>query len=259
MSETERIRIGEPMPSIENVAAYDATHVRVTWSRGSRKGTTTNVDIAPLIYSKKVFAPLRNDPALLRTVHTVEGGAAIAWGDNDEIDMAATSVERLADESMTPADFSAFLQRHSLSLDAAAAQLGISRRLVAYYAKEREVPRYIALACAYLDELPPTLLSEVQTSIVRVASAQEAVVESRNPAVPPKMSITSDYIICLEDGRKLKSLKRHLKTQYNLSPEEYREKWGLPSDYPMVAPAYAKARSALAKQMGLGQQRRRRK
>ena len=68
-----------------------------------------------------------------------------------------------------------------------------------------------------------------------------------------------DYIICLEDGRKFKSLKRHLRTQYNLSPEEYREKWGLPSDYPMVAPAYAKARSALAKQMGLGQQRRRRK
>jgi predicted transcriptional regulator len=78
------------------------------------------------------------------------------------------------------------------------------------------------------------------------------------PAVDPKKSITSDYIICLEDGRKLKSLKRHLRTQYNLSPEEYREKWGLPSDYPMVAPAYAKARSALAKQMGLGQQRRRR-
>jgi predicted transcriptional regulator/uncharacterized protein (DUF4415 family) len=74
--------------------------------------------------------------------------------------------------------------------------------------------------------------------------------EAAKPAVPPKKSITSDYIICLEDGRKLKSLKRHLRTQYNLSPEEYREKWGLPSDYPMVAPAYAKARSALAKQMG---------
>ncbi len=74
--------------------------------------------------------------------------------------------------------------------------------------------------------------------------------EPAKPAVPPKKSITRDYIICLEDGRKLKSLKRHLRTQYNLSPEEYREKWGLPSDYPMVAPAYAKARSALAKQMG---------
>ena len=83
--------------------------------------------------------------------------------------------------------------------------------------------------------------------------------EIAKPAIAPKKSITNDYIVCLEDGRKFKSLKRHLRTQYNLSPEEYREKWGLAADYPMVAPAYAKARSALAKQMGLGQQRRRRK
>jgi hypothetical protein len=152
MSETERIRVGEPMPSIEKVVASDATRVCVTWNRGSHKGITTEVDIAPLIYSKKIFAPLRNDPTFFRTVHIIEGGAAIAWGDDEKIDMAATTVERLANESMTPADFSAFLQRHSLSLDAAAAQLGISRRLAAYYAKEREVPRYIALACAYLDE-----------------------------------------------------------------------------------------------------------
>jgi predicted transcriptional regulator len=95
---------------------------------------------------------------------------------------------------------------------------------------------------------------------VRVSSgAAVAVPEVAKPAVAPKKSITNDYIICLEDGRKFKSLKRHLRTQYNMSPEEYREKWGLAADYPMVAPAYAKARSALAKQMGLGQQRRRRK
>jgi predicted transcriptional regulator len=106
----------------------------------------------------------------------------------------------------------------------------------------------------------PALLSEVHAAIVRVAAGVAPIVaEALKPAVPPKKSITSDYLICLEDGRKFKSLKRHLRTQYNLSPEEYREKWGLPPDYPMVAPAYAKARSALAKQMGLGQQRRRRK
>ena len=105
-----------------------------------------------------------------------------------------------------------------------------------------------------------TLLNDVHSAIVRVATgAQPIVVEAAKPAVPPKKSITNDYIVCLEDGRKFKSLKRHLRTQYNLSPEEYREKWGLPADYPMVAPSYAKARSALAKQMGLGQQRRRRK
>jgi len=104
-----------------------------------------------------------------------------------------------------------------------------------------------------------TLLSEVHAAIVRVSTGVAvAAPEAAKPAVPPKKSITSDYIICLEDGRKFKSLKRHLRTQYNMSPEQYREKWALPSDYPMVAPAYAKARSALAKQMGLGQQRRRR-
>jgi predicted transcriptional regulator len=106
----------------------------------------------------------------------------------------------------------------------------------------------------------PSLLSDVHSALVRVSTgAVVAVPEAAKPAVPPKKSITNDYIVCLEDGRKFKSLKRHLRTQYNMSPEEYREKWGLPPDYPMVAPAYAKARSALAKQMGLGQQRRRRK
>ena len=104
-----------------------------------------------------------------------------------------------------------------------------------------------------------TLLGDIHTAIVRVSTGAAVVVpEVAKPAVSPKKSITNDYIICLEDGRKFKSLKRHLRTQYNMSPEQYREKWTLPADYPMVAPAYAKARSALAKQMGLGQQRRRR-
>lgn len=76
--------------------------------------------------------------------------------------------------------------------------------------------------------------------------------EELKPAVSIKKSVHPDFIICLEDGKKFKSLKRHLRTHYNLSPEEYREKWGLPHDYPMVAPNYAAARSALAKQMGLG-------
>jgi predicted transcriptional regulator len=104
----------------------------------------------------------------------------------------------------------------------------------------------------------PGLLNDVHSALVRVSSGVAvSTPEAAKPAVPPKKSITNDYIVCLEDGRKFKSLKRHLRTQYNMSPEEYREKWSLPADYPMVAPAYAKARSALAKQMGLGQQRRR--
>jgi predicted transcriptional regulator len=85
----------------------------------------------------------------------------------------------------------------------------------------------------------------------------EAEVEKPKPAVPVKKSVTDDYIICLEDGKKFKSLKRHLMTHYSLSPEEYRDKWDLASDYPMVAPNYAAARSRLAKQMGLGHKRRR--
>jgi Predicted transcriptional regulator len=79
--------------------------------------------------------------------------------------------------------------------------------------------------------------------------------DDQKPKVAIKKSVMPDYIICLEDGKKFKSLKRHLRTHYNLSPEEYREKWGLPHDYPMVAPNYARARSDLAKKMGLGTRR----
>ncbi|HMK89983.1 MAG TPA: MucR family transcriptional regulator [Methylocystis sp.] len=107
----------------------------------------------------------------------------------------------------------------------------------------------------------PSLINEVYSALLRVGSGAAAVAapaEPPKPAVAVKKSVTNDYIICLEDGKKFKSLKRHLRTQYGLSPEEYREKWGLAPDYPMVAPNYAKARSTLAKQMGLGQQRRRR-
>jgi predicted transcriptional regulator len=105
-----------------------------------------------------------------------------------------------------------------------------------------------------------TLINQVHAALTRVSSGQgEVASEPLKPAVSVKKSITADYIVCLEDGKKFKSLKRHLRTQYNMTPDQYREKWNLPSDYPMVAPNYAIARSELAKQMGLGQQRRRRK
>jgi predicted transcriptional regulator len=97
---------------------------------------------------------------------------------------------------------------------------------------------------------------DVHAALTRLAgAATPAPSEGLRPAVAPKKSVTSEYIVCLEDGKKFKSLKRHLRSHYNMSPEEYREKWGLPADYPMVAPNYAKSRSQLAKQMGLGQQR----
>ncbi|MEG6510121.1 MucR family transcriptional regulator [Methyloligella sp. 2.7D] len=103
----------------------------------------------------------------------------------------------------------------------------------------------------------PAVIGSVFDALNRASSAStQPALEELKPAVPIKKSITPDYIICLEDGKKFKSLKRHLRTHYDLSPEEYREKWGLPHDYPMVAPNYAAARSDLAKRMGLGQRRR---
>ena len=104
----------------------------------------------------------------------------------------------------------------------------------------------------------PKLIDEVHAALTRVA-AESGRRESLKPAVPPKRSVTSEYIVCLDDGKKFKSLRRHLRSQYGLTPEQYREKWNLPPDYPMVAPNYAATRSALAKKMGLGQQRRRKK
>lgn len=105
----------------------------------------------------------------------------------------------------------------------------------------------------------PALINQVHAALTRVSgNPVETSVEALKPAVPVKKSITPEYIVCLEDGKKFKSLKRHLRTQYNMTPEQYREKWNLPPEYPMVAPNYAAARSELAKQMGLGQQRRRR-
>jgi predicted transcriptional regulator len=106
----------------------------------------------------------------------------------------------------------------------------------------------------------PNLINQVHLALLRVSGGQnETQPEPLKPAISVKKSITPEYIVCLEDGKKFKSLKRHLRTQYNMTPEQYREKWQLPTDYPMVAPNYAAARSQLAKQMGLGHQRRRRK
>mgnify|MGYP003630031898 FL=1 len=103
------------------------------------------------------------------------------------------------------------------------------------------------------------LISDVHAALSNTTQpvAAAIVTEKPKPPVSIKKSIEEDYLICLEDGKKFKSLKRHLMTHYNMTPDQYREKWGLPPDYPMVAPAYAEARSRLAKQMGLGQRRKR--
>ncbi|MBX9745795.1 MAG: MucR family transcriptional regulator [Hyphomonadaceae bacterium] len=103
----------------------------------------------------------------------------------------------------------------------------------------------------------PALIRSVHAALSQIAGASApAAIGALEPAVPIKKSITPDFIICLEDGKKFKSLKRHLRTRYAMTPDEYRAKWGLPHDYPMVAPNYAKERSNLAKRMGLGHSRR---
>ena len=98
----------------------------------------------------------------------------------------------------------------------------------------------------------PQLISQVYQSLAGVGKGPAPAAERPEPAVPVKKSVHADYIVCLEDGKKLKMLKRHLKTAYNMTPEQYRERWGLAQDYPMVAPNYARQRSRLAKEIGLG-------
>ncbi|GAA4113188.1 MucR family transcriptional regulator [Aminobacter aganoensis] len=120
--------------------------------------------------------------------------------------------------------------------------LGLTAHIVSAYVENNKVPATGL----------PELIASVNASILALNQPVEAPVEVQQPAVNPKRSILPDYIICLEDGKKFKSLKRHLAVHFGLTPEEYRAKWGLPADYPMVAPNYAAARSALAKTLGLG-------
>jgi predicted transcriptional regulator len=118
--------------------------------------------------------------------------------------------------------------------------------VVAAYVSNNPVP---------VSELP-NLIADIHAALGRVGGTVEAPpAEKQKPAVNPKKSIHDEYLICLEDGKKFKSLKRHLMTHYNLTPEQYREKWNLDPSYPMVAPNYANARSELAKKMGLGRKR----
>jgi predicted transcriptional regulator len=118
------------------------------------------------------------------------------------------------------------------------------------------VSSYVANNSVRSGELP-ALFEQIHGALTSIylRPTSGALKVLRTPAVTPRKSITHEYLICLEDGRKFQSLKRHLRTRHNLTPEQYREKWNLPSDYPMVAPAYATARSTIAKKSGLGQRR----
>jgi predicted transcriptional regulator len=123
--------------------------------------------------------------------------------------------------------------------------LGLTARIVSAHAANNELESGAL----------PSVIRAVYDTLSHIGEAPAAVVEKAQPAVPIRKSVFPDYIICLEDGKRLKMLKRHLSTSYNLTPEQYREKWGLDASYPMVAPNYAERRSALAKQIGLGTHR----
>ncbi len=112
------------------------------------------------------------------------------------------------------------------------------------------VAAYVGNNSVSSDDLPQ-LIRTVHASLLSLAEGEDEKAVQK-PAVPVRKSIGEDFLVCLEDGKKFKSLKRHLRTKYDMTPEEYRDKWGLPADYPMVAPGYSRQRSKLAKQMGLG-------
>lgn len=123
--------------------------------------------------------------------------------------------------------------------------LGLTAQIVAAHVSNNSVP---------LTDVP-NLIEQVHRTLSGLGTspiAAAAPAERPQPAVPVKKSVTDEYLVCLEDGKKLKMLKRHLKTAYDMTPEQYRERWGLPADYPMVAPNYARHRSSLAKKIGLG-------
>jgi hypothetical protein len=149
MNEADNIVFGPdgPMPRLGAVRAVHSGSVLVNWIEGARAGRTEAINLLPLIDNFRLYEPLRRNEALFSTVHVIEDGNAIAWGHNGEIDMAATSLERLAEEAMSADDFSAFLERNKLTHQGAASALGRSRRQIEYYLSTGVIPRIIALAC----------------------------------------------------------------------------------------------------------------
>ena len=145
-SEIERIEDGVPFPRIGRIEVRPNQTLRVTWIEGGRANTTDDVSLAPVINSFKIYRPLRGNEALFSSAKLVEGGDVVAW-DGDDLEMTAGTIEELAQQTMTPADFAAFLQRHDLTQGQAAALLGRSRRQIGYYLSTGPIPRIVSLAC----------------------------------------------------------------------------------------------------------------
>lgn len=148
MNAMARLSLSIPMPKISEVSVVDHLVVRVVWSAGLRTGRADVVDLSPMVNLLKHYRPLRSDRALFKSAHLIEDGRILAWGDSDEIDMAADSVEELAEETMTPQDFANFLSTYRLTHNEAAVRLGRSRRQIENYLSGNEpIPRIVVMAC----------------------------------------------------------------------------------------------------------------
>jgi hypothetical protein len=146
MSANDMVDSGIAMARVGAVRATGLASLEISWAEGARAGRTDVVDLTPVIGTYKVYRPLRDNPELFATVHTIDEGYAVAWTGLD-VDMSAETIETVAAETMTPAEFAAFLQRNGLTQEAAAALLGRSRRQIGYYLRPGPVPRVVALAC----------------------------------------------------------------------------------------------------------------
>ena len=146
MSATEIENTGTPLPRISEIRALPDFRLAIVWAEGSRRGRTDLIDLAPVIYTYKLYRPLRNNEELFQTARLVDDGNVVAWGDG-RIDMSAELLEDIANETMTPQDFASFLERNGLTQEAAAALLGYSRRQIGNFVSVGPIPRVVALAC----------------------------------------------------------------------------------------------------------------
>ena len=146
----DAVEVGAPLPRLASIEPADGFVVRVSWAEGTRVGRIDEVDLSPIIMRFALYRSLRENPALFATARLRDSGSAVEWGheaERDELDMSAVTIERLAGEIMTNEEFRAFLRRNQLTFDAAAAALGLSRRQVAYFSRDKPIPRTVALAC----------------------------------------------------------------------------------------------------------------
>ena len=151
MSATDDVvNTGVPLPQISEVRALSPFEIYIVWSAGSRAGKGDVIDLAPIICTYKIFRHLRKDEALFRTAHIIEDGDAVAW-DGDDLELSAEAIESLAEQQMTPEEFSNFLKRNNLTQEGAAAILGYSRRQIASFTSTGPIPRVVALACIGYD------------------------------------------------------------------------------------------------------------